>query len=78
VLDLSNAVPFLKKVAQVSDSVAQQILKSVSRIPLAAQTKLPNFDKIPLKGDVFESKTAIWPISPDAVPTKPEKKSPWK
>lgn len=44
------------------------IVRSVANIPIGAQTALPNFGKGPKPGDVFRSKTDLWPMDPDEVP----------
>lgn len=48
---------------KVSKENAKQIARSVSRIPIGAQAVLPNFDKIPMAGDLFAEKTDLWPMS---------------
>lgn len=46
----------------VTEEMAEKIARSVSKIPIGAQTTLPNFGKIPQKGALFRNKTDTWPI----------------
>ncbi|TSC71395.1 MAG: hypothetical protein G01um101470_635 [Parcubacteria group bacterium Gr01-1014_70] len=41
---------------------AQAIKRAVMNIPIGAQTVLPNFNKIPLRGTKFAKKGDIWPM----------------
>lgn len=60
-LDLGNTEQFLRD-RQVSASMATQILRAVAGIPIGAQAALPNFAKLPKKGDLFAQKTDLWPV----------------
>ena len=62
VIDLQSVEEFLLA-NKVSKENAKQIARSVSRIPIGAQALLPNFDKIPMAGDLFAEKTDLWPMS---------------
>ncbi len=85
VLDLQSAVDFLAE-AKVSKAEAQRIVRAVAHIPIGAQTKFPNFKKIPMAGAVFASKDDIWPINGEDIksskvvkPAKPGKyETEWK
>ena len=61
VLTLSDLEDFLVNEANVSKDVAKMIKRAVAGIPIGAQTLLENFDKIPLKGDLFKEKRDLWP-----------------
>jgi hypothetical protein len=65
-LDLQSATEFLCDNGCVKDT-ARDLVRSVSHIPLGAQQRSENFDKIPLKGAYFKEKTDLWPIDPDEV-----------
>ena len=70
VLDLQTAEEFLAGIPTVGNhtlgkGMAREIIKSVTHIPIGAQSALPNFGKIPLKGDKFAKKGDIWPMSGD-------------
>lgn len=60
-LDLKSVPEFLKE-ANVAKSTAEEIVRSVANIPIGAQAALPNFKKRPQKGDVFKTKTDVWPM----------------
>ena len=60
-LELSSVEVFLKE-RGVSSSDAQSVARSVRNIPIGAQTVLENFNNIPVRGDIFETKEALWPI----------------
>lgn len=62
-LDLGNTKEFLRD-QQVPAKHIDAIMRSVSGIPLGAQAALPNFKKLPKKGDLFEKKDSLWPIDP--------------
>lgn len=75
-LDLLSVEAYLTE-RGVSPADAKAIERSVRNIPIAAQTMLPNFDKIPVRGDIFNQKTDRWPavravdrtdLAADAVP----------
>lgn len=63
VLDMQTIIHFLCE-HKLSQPIAEQIVRAISHIPLAAQTMLPNFYKIPKAGDLFRNKTDLWPIDP--------------
>ncbi len=63
-LDLSSVKQFLIS-NNLKEEDATKIVSAISGIPLGAQCLLPNFSKMPVKGDIFRSKTDLWPISPD-------------
>jgi hypothetical protein len=74
-LDLKQVPDFLQK-NNVDKENAKLIARSVANIPIGAQRALPNYVKRPKKGDLFRSKTDLWPISaeelePGAVASKP-------
>jgi len=60
-LDLQQVQEFLQH-ANVSESDAKKIARSVAGIPIGAQAALPNFSKRPKIGDLFKEKTDPWPI----------------
>ena len=62
VLNLQTIEQFLITQAQVSPEEARRIKVAVAGIPIGAQAVLPNFNKLPVKGNIFASKTDIWPI----------------
>lgn len=62
VLTLDSVVTFLMEEAGIDQVDAVRIRNAVAGIPIGAQTMLENFDKIPLRGDVFEKKGDLWPI----------------
>ena len=68
VLDLQNLGTFLREDAELSDTSAKAIERAVVNIPLRAQAKLPNFNKIPKAGDLFAKKGDLWPIGSDMAP----------
>lgn len=65
VLSLQNVESYLRG-AEVSAQDAKKITRAVAGIPLGAQSELPNFNKIPLKGARMAKKGDIWPM--DSVP----------
>ncbi len=70
-LELSDVEDFLIS-KSLNQREANQIKMAVAGIPMGAQMMLPNFEKIPLKGDVFAKKGDLWPIekSPDKIKDK--------
>jgi hypothetical protein len=60
-LELQSVIEYLKE-RGVSKADATQIERSVRNIPIGAQTVLENFDKIPVRGDIFAQKTDLWPV----------------
>lgn len=63
-LGLDEVQPFLRK-HNVSQADATRIVRSVANIPIGVQAALPNYSRRPQKGDVFRTKTDLWPIDPD-------------
>lgn len=61
VLTLFDLEEFLVNEANVSKDVAKMIKRAVAGIPIGAQTLFENFDKIPVKGDLFKEKRDLWP-----------------
>ena len=59
-LELSSVVAYLVE-RGVSKSDAQSIERSVRNIPIGAQTALENYNNIPVRGDIFNSKEDLWP-----------------
>lgn len=76
VLTLSDLEDFLVNEANVSKDVAKMIKRAVAGIPIGAQALLENFDKIPLKGDLFKEKRDIWPT--DEIPEEDGSEEPPK
>lgn len=66
-LDLNSAKHFLEG-ANLSKSDAERAIESIAHIPLNAQCDLPNYGKLPKKGDYFAQKTDLYPVDPDKVP----------
>ncbi|MAG45031.1 hypothetical protein CL633_04055 [bacterium] len=60
-IDLQQVEEFLQQ-NNVNTSDARSITRSVANIPIRAQANLPNFNKRPQKGDLFNEKTDLWPI----------------
>jgi len=61
-LDLQSLKEYL--ISEGCDSSnAQTIVRAVAGIPLATQTLVSNYKKIPLKGTLFAQKGDLWPIS---------------
>lgn len=65
VITLDTAEQYLIDEAQLSKKEAKELVKQVAHIPLRAQADLPNFNKIPKAGDLFESKDSLWPVGVD-------------
>lgn len=65
--DLQAAVDFLEA-ANLTKRAAQGIVDSVAHIPIGAQRALPNFNRLPKKGDVLLEKTDLWPVDPKDIP----------
>lgn len=72
-LDLGNCKQFLRD-HQVPSEITDTLVRSLAGIPLGAQAALPNFKKLPKKGDLFEEKTSLWPIDPAGAKAPKEKK----
>lgn len=64
-IDLQSIHGYMRSVG-LSPDVAHSIARAVSHIPLEEQKKLPNFDKIPLKGAVFANKGDLFPVGTSA------------
>ncbi len=60
-IDLQSAVDFLTG-REIGKGEAHQVVDAVAHIPLGAQQTLPNFARMPKKGDVFATKTDLWPV----------------
>lgn len=63
VLTLQNLEEFLVKDAHLSIENAKHIKRAVAGIPIGSQAVLENFNKIPLKGEIFAAKGDIWPMA---------------
>ena len=72
-LKLDQVTDFLTK-NNVGEEDAKAIVRSVSNIPIGAQSALANYDKRPQKGDLFKEKTDLWPVSPSDVPSSEQDK----
>jgi hypothetical protein len=66
-LNLQNLEKFLIEQGGLLPGEASTISRAVAHIPIGAQAILPNFDKIPVKGDRFKEKTDLWPIPEDEI-----------
>lgn len=77
VLELGTVEDYLTKEAGLSQASAARIKRAVAGIPIGAQTRLENFDKIPLRGDIFAQKDDLWP-SKKAGDIEEESDSIWK
>lgn len=66
-IDLSSGEEFLRK-ANLNDDQAKRLISKVAHIPLGAQCALPNYSKLPKKGDIFANKTDLFPMNPDDIP----------
>lgn len=66
-LSLADVTGFLTD-NNVSERDAAKIVRSVSNIPIGAQAALPNYNRRPKLGDLFQKKTDTWPIDPNKVP----------
>lgn len=62
VLTLQGLPDFLRR-NKVPDGEVAQIARSVANIPIGAQAALPNFNRVPKAGDLFTSKTELWPAA---------------
>jgi len=60
-LELSSVVAYLEE-RGVSKSDAKLIERSVRNIPIGAQMQLENYNKIPIRGDIFAKKDDLWPV----------------
>lgn len=70
-LDLRSTPDFLSS-HEVKKSEVRKITDAISGIPIGAQRALPNWHKIPKKGDLFAKKTDLWPIDQSEVPHEQE------
>lgn len=61
-LELSTVESFLIEEAGLDKRTAAEIKRHVAGIPIGAQMMLENFDKLPMRGDIFASKNDLWPI----------------
>jgi hypothetical protein len=59
-LDLQSVREYLET-RGVSKRDAELIERSVRNIPIGAQTVLENFNNIPVRGDIFNTKEDLWP-----------------
>lgn len=59
-LDLSSVAEHLKQLG-VGKTDAEAIERLVRNIPIGAQTVLENFNNIPVRGDIFNTKEDLWP-----------------
>lgn len=64
VYDLQSIGGFLEKHG-AEGKVIDEVLRSVSNIPLGAQMEADAFDRMPVAGDIFRSKTDVWPLTPE-------------
>jgi hypothetical protein len=76
-LELSTVESFLIEEAKISPRDASEIKRAVAGIPIGAQVMLPNFAKIPLKGDIFAQKGDLWPIPKEEIKTPEGKADKW-
>ena len=74
-LDLRSAVDFLNN-SNLSRTDAKRVIDALAHIPLGAQRALPNYGRLPVKGDVFAQKTDLWPMNPNDVPQSDETEEP--
>ncbi|MFA6535830.1 MAG: hypothetical protein WC250_00205 [Candidatus Paceibacterota bacterium] len=81
-LTLQSVDRFLVDNAEIDTSDAKAIRRAVAHIPIGAQAALPNFKRIPMKGDLFAKKGDLWPIGSDVPDTagaaKPKADKPGK
>jgi hypothetical protein len=79
-LNLQTLEKFLIEQGGLNEGEASRIARAVAHIPIGAQTMLENFNKIPMKGDRFKTKTDLWPIPEDKLEIEdpPEGESIWK
>lgn len=73
-LTLENAADFLVG-RELKKDEARRIVDAVAHIPLGAQCQLPNFARLPKKGDLYAKKTDLWPIDPSELPKGAAKKT---
>jgi len=61
-LTLPNVEDFLVSSEEFSRDQALSVKKAIMHIPIGAQSNLPNFGKVPMKGAVYADKHDVWPI----------------
>jgi len=78
-LNLQNTEDYLKEEGNLKPGVSRQVMKAIAGIPIGAQAVLPNFNKLPVKGDRFRKKLDLWPVADAEIKVKPKekKKSMW-
>lgn len=81
-LTLQTVHAFLREEGELAEKDAAFVVRAVSGIPIGAQAALPNFGKLPKKGDIFRTKTDVWPIghefdTGDKEDSLPKKKVKW-
>jgi hypothetical protein len=74
-LTLATVADFLVEDGNLHEGDAKMIQRAVANIPIGAQAELENFDKIPLKGSIFETKSDLWPVESVAEEVQPKAKS---
>lgn len=65
-LNLQNVEEFLIA-AGVREAAAEELTRSLAKIPIGAQTLLPGYNNLPAKGSLFRSKTDTQPMSNDEI-----------
>ena len=79
-LDLQSVREFLT--AEAANTEVESVIRAVSGIPIGSQAVLPNFGKLPKRGDIFAKKGDLWPIEAGtAQPDSAKNKKPgikWK
>jgi hypothetical protein len=76
VLELQSVEEYLCLVG-CSAIKARSITRAVAGTPISAQTILPNFSKIPLKGTLFAKKGDMWPMTEAAPVNEAEEGGMW-
>jgi hypothetical protein len=78
-LELERLSDYLTDVARLADkSEIKRIVEGVGHIPIGAQTKLPNFGRLPLAGSVFADREDLWPIGQEAPETAGGQGTQWQ
>jgi transcriptional regulator of met regulon len=74
-VSMNNAVNFLAE-NDIADSTAEEMVRSVSHIPIGAQAilKAKINRPLPQKGDLFKEKTDLWPVESKEI--KPKEQAP--
>jgi hypothetical protein len=57
---LNDVAAFLQKIGNMNESQAKRTAETMVDIPIGAQSQLPNFEKRPMKGDLFDGKPDVW------------------